>query len=124
MKQVTIHNLAESTAQEVYDFICAHLEKQDRQSHVHSACRNRVIDEDGTILKCAAGCLIPDEDYMKLVAKEGNWRHMCDINNFSTCHYSLIEDLQNYHDNCFGEHNHLVEIAKRYNLTPYKSAQC
>src|ERR1700690_1772536 len=45
--------------QELFDTVVAHLRQQNAQSLKHGACAYR--GDDGK--KCAAGCLIPDEEY-------------------------------------------------------------
>lgn len=60
MKTITIDNLAESTTEEVFEYIRNHLLTQNRISaDIDGACVYK--NEQG--LKCAAGCLIPDEKY-------------------------------------------------------------
>lgn len=99
MKKVTIHTLHENTAQEVFDFITNHLLIQNKKA---GSIINRnadgfeclYLDPDGN--KCAAGCLIPKEDYKK--AFEGaNWR-TCSVLLGTEDHFSLINSLQHIHD--------------------------
>lgn len=47
------------TKQETFDTVIAHLRKQGKQSREGSRCKYR--GPNG--LKCAVGCLIPDEQY-------------------------------------------------------------
>lgn len=55
------------TNQETFDIVARALIKQGRPAfdnlRTGGACRYRFALEDGTILKCAAGHLIPDEKY-------------------------------------------------------------
>lgn len=47
------------TKQEIYDTVCAHLAQQKRRAFENGSCRYRTSDG----LKCAIGCLIPDDLY-------------------------------------------------------------
>jgi hypothetical protein len=49
--------------QEIFDKVATHLFAQGERAHVSGSCRYRT--EDG--LKCAVGCLIPDEMYSDLM---------------------------------------------------------
>lgn len=54
------------TNQELFDTVAAHLLRQGRRAITADGynCRYRTEpDEDGVVLKCAIGCLIPDELY-------------------------------------------------------------
>lgn len=53
--------MAQMTAQEIFDKVATHLLKQGRKAEAttNGSCKYRT--DDG--LKCAAGCLIPDEEY-------------------------------------------------------------
>lgn len=93
IKHVDIHNLADCTEQEVFDFIANHLLTQNRQSvNENGRCLYRYEN-----LKCAAGCLIPDSDYS--FGLEGtDWRGVRDRLSLSFAHSLLILSLQNLHD--------------------------
>jgi hypothetical protein len=80
--------------QEIFDKVAAHLLAQKQKStDAFGMCSYRGDDE----LMCAAGCLIPDEEYSyKLEGK--TW-----INLVCSCHASgtneiLVSALQNLHD--------------------------
>ncbi len=55
------------TAQTLFDIVVAALRAQGRQSGVMQSngfsCRYRAPQPDGTVLKCAAGHILPDELY-------------------------------------------------------------
>lgn len=58
------------TNQEVFDRVATHLLKQGRKalappsrSFEAPKCMYRLECEDGTVLRCAVGCLIPDDRY-------------------------------------------------------------
>lgn len=102
MKQVTIHNLAESTQQEVFDYIAHHMLTQGKKAYndYTDSCCYRIVINDGEVLKCAAGCLIPDEDYdPKIEGKK--WRSLpLKFREFKSCthHEEMISLLQSAHD--------------------------
>lgn len=124
-KVISIDNLAEATAQEVFDFIAAHLLKQDRKAGVaidnNFTCKYR--DESGA--KCAAGCLIPDDKYT-VSMEERPWHGsffgklgITDAFEFSKNHSELISSLQSLHDNenVDSWKANLSVVAEYYNLS-------
>ena len=63
---ITLKTVPQATAQEVFDQITQHLLKQGKRSVSSTgACRYRTENSEG-VLKCAAGCLIADEEYDRL----------------------------------------------------------
>jgi hypothetical protein len=114
--------------QQTYDTVLAHLLAQGKRASTDSGCKYRTSDG----LKCAAGCLIPDEQYQP--AMEG-----CLIRSYghltrgpaSDClarlghDLPLVADLQWLHDKFFGVGNNerfwtqAHEIAVAHGLTPY-----
>lgn len=115
---ITLATLATATAQQVFDHVAAHLLAQNTQSRIaNGACAYR--GEGG--LKCAAGCLISDEEYSNgnFERKEGRrWTQLLDGADVPQAHYRLINDLQGVHDsydpeawarqlNIVARHNHL-----------------
>lgn len=133
MKTITVHNLKESTAQEVFDFIANHLLTQNEQSVVRSdidhpreipmnGCLYR-MEKEGRILKCAAGCLIPDEDYSPEF--EGRFVWSTIVRKYFTdsdYHTTLISDLQRLHDGFPVSYwpEKLTKLALEHNLKPYE----
>lgn len=62
------------TRQEIFNKVARHLLTQGRAAMVDSvACRYRMELEDGCVLKCAVGCLIPDEDYSESMEGRTLW---------------------------------------------------
>lgn len=96
------------TAQEIFDKVFEHLVSQGRRSvrDMSHFCQYRLVLDSGEVLKCAVGCLIPDElydpdmegltvtqlfrDYPQIMQKAG-------IDNF----LELLKRLQSVHDGCF-----------------------
>lgn len=90
---VTVQSLPTSSSQEVFDTIAAHLLKQLEVAQEGGLCRYRT--EDG--LKCAAGCLIPDDLYNDRI--EGNsWGAVLELKDWPKDHDTLIISLQGIHD--------------------------
>lgn len=97
MKIVSLHNLEESTQQEVFDFVVTHLLTQNERATEGNGCGYRVKKED-RVLMCAAGCLIPDDVYtpkMEGLTWSGLYEHKL-IN--IKAHKDFISVLQNVHD--------------------------
>ncbi len=95
MKTITIDNLAESTTEEVFEYIRNHLLTQNRISaDIDGACVYK--NEQG--LKCAAGCLIPDEKYHPPKIEDTKWRKLVDIGYVPEAHVELIQEMQHIHD--------------------------
>lgn len=82
------------TNQEIFDTVVTHLRKQGCKAQSGMLCRYRTA----TNLKCAAGCLIPDEDY------DGCFEHklVTDLDyflkRFTSEQIDLICRLQHIHD--------------------------
>lgn len=99
---ITLKTLPLATAQEVFDQVAQHLLTQNRKSlkqdnaTVTAKCSYR---GDGG-LKCAAGCLIADDEYKEEMDERGGmtWGVMCEVNIAPSDHKSLIGDLQTAHD--------------------------
>jgi len=122
MKVITIHNYQEATKQEIFDFVANHLLTQNEKcTTIFGHCKYRV-EKDNKVLKCAAGCLIPDEDYN--VNFEGaNWeKYPSHISNLPFVKDSendkLIRTLQIIHDSygVFQWEDSLIELARKENL--------
>ena len=59
---ISLANLNQATPQEVFDQVSQHLLKQNKQSTRYEKLRNFCAYRSGN-LKCAAGCLIDDDEY-------------------------------------------------------------
>lgn len=117
MKVITLKTLSQATEQEVFDQVAAHLLTQGEVSASSVACRYR----GPRGLKCAAGCLISDDEY-KPEMDEGfigtSWRHLIEEGVVSDSHARLISDLQGCHDSLKPSlwPAYLKEIAQEYGL--------
>ena len=94
---ITLKTLPQATAQEVFDQITQHLLKQGKAARSGTgACRYRV-ETQGEILKCAAGCLIADDEYNSKFEGE-SWRKLASLQAVPSYHEDLITSLQKMHD--------------------------
>lgn len=113
-----LFNLPE-TAQEIYDIVAAHMLKQNEKSTYYNnnsninSCAYRGIDG----LKCAAGCLIPEEIY-KSDFEGISWTSLIHSHDFPQDHRKLIENLQHIHDSFSVDrwHSGLIDLAQMYSL--------
>ena len=98
-KTITIHNLSTFTSQEVFSFIAEHLLRQGEQSMDGEVCK--YLDNQGR--KCAAGCLIPSEDYTPHM-ETLIWTKLVDKGLVPEDHSELIRSMQSIHDCNLPEH--------------------
>lgn len=109
------------TPQEVFDKVVTHLRKQGRSSR-NGKCLYRYGD-----LKCAAGCLIEDEEYRPFMDGDsdtsiGRILHHPDtpvsMRERLAPHLELISSLQNLHDNrgVPDWENELSDVARDFDL--------
>lgn len=92
---ITVRNLHQYSEQEVFDYVVNHLLTQNKQARLadDSDCAYRT--EDG--LKCAVGCLIPDDLY-KPEFERRSYRALIVSEQFDPTHQELISRLQMLHD--------------------------
>lgn len=111
---ITLKTLEQATEQEVFDQVCNHLMEQDVASiNDSSTCLYR----HGT-LKCAAGCLISDEEYHPDM-EDNAWMGLVKDGHVPTDkHKGLIDSLQGVHDDsCVDEWPEMLEdVADHYGL--------
>lgn len=105
---ITLATLKEATKQQIFDQVSAHLLKQNQQCKtlVDDQCAYRGGESGG--LKCAAGCLIADEEYKPDMDRAGyvnNVSYGSDWNGLvkrglvpEHLHSNFIMELQNVHD--------------------------
>ena len=100
---ITLKTLPQATAQEVFDQVTNHLLTQNEQSKQigGTMClyRGRSEEDDSIVLKCAAGCLIGDDEYLPVF--EGlSWKDVIKDNSATVPaeHSELIGSLQRVHD--------------------------
>lgn len=92
---ITLATLPQATAQEVYNHVARHLLTQkERSTNCGAACMYR----GNFNLKCAAGCLISDDEYSPDMEDTG-WQALIREKVVPRKHGALIQELQNIHDN-------------------------
>lgn len=101
---ITLKSLPQATAQEVFDYVVGHLRKQGQRAYDEGkGCRYRMEIAGGNALKCAAGCLIGDDEYSP-VFEEKLWGSLVDKKLVPDVHVALIEQLQDVHDGYESHH--------------------
>lgn len=104
-QKATIHNLDTISEPALLYTILSHLKKQNERclSLDEGGCVFRMEKEDGRILKCAAGVLIPDYN-KNILFKDSNllnqigWLSFLKAVDASEKHSALIQRLQSFHD--------------------------
>lgn len=99
---ITLKTLPQASAQEVFDQVAKHLLTQMKKSEddIRGVCQYR--NKNG--LKCAAGCLIGDDEYDPQFDEIGNelidtaWSSLIEAGLVPSDHSELIADLQQVHD--------------------------
>lgn len=120
---ITLKNLEQATEQQIFDQVAVHLLTQNEVSqqtstgHGFSYCNYR--NPKG--LKCAAGCLIADDEYLAEMdnGKDTSWLDLATKRNLvPTAHAEFIRDLQIIHDTSLASHwfDQLSEFAKAHDL--------
>lgn len=117
---ITLKTLPEATEQEVFDQVAEHLLKQNEQSFRGSICAYR--GEHG--LKCAAGCLIADDEYSEEWDDEEwdecgiNWSELVNKGLASPAHATLVSKLQAVHDGYSQDYwkSQLAKVADYFKL--------
>lgn len=113
---VTLKTLPKTTAQEVFDQVVSHLRNQGKQ------CKS---NDDGCVyrndkgLKCAAGCLIGDDEYYDQFdypqSGDTTWKSLVREGLVPCTHIELISNLQDIHDHF--EPNEWEEKFKKLAMT-------
>lgn len=112
------------TPQEIYDTVSKHLLKQNTQSRISDNTEGMCAYKSDDGLKCAAGCLIPDELYDPRIETHGieyvfaHWPEVAA--HIGPENLKLVERLQEMHDNLDPEDwpVELNYVATVYGLTP------
>ena len=100
-KVITLATLAQATSQEVFNQVAKHMltQMQKSRSDTGGPCLYRYGE-----LKCAAGCLMSDEEYgpdMESFSDSGyggSWRNLIAANVVPDAHSGLVIRLQEVHD--------------------------
>lgn len=90
---ITLATLANSTKQEVFEQVKQHLLAQNKRAiNDRNTCQYKIGE-----LKCAAGCLISDDEYTPEF-ENNSWRVLQYRNLVPETHSRLIQQLQKIHD--------------------------
>ena len=119
---VTLKNLHEATAQQVFTQVATHLLTQKHRSVIYTLDNGeRCAYKGNNGLMCAAGCLIADDEYQPAMdAGNVNWYGLRREGYVGTdSHTDLISDLQYVHDkiDTKGWEKELTKVAKSHRLT-------
>lgn len=111
---ITLKTLEKATAQEVFDHIAEHLLTQREKCTDNNVC----VYSNFKGLKCAAGCLISNDEY-NLKFEGYSWVALVQNNAVPSTHTYLIRELQYMHDEYDPEEwiDSLSEIASQNNLS-------
>lgn len=113
---ITLSTLKDATEQEIFDQVSTHLLTQGKKSVKSGSCAYR--GSGG--LKCAAGCLISDDEYDE--SFEGTIFGYVEMESLvkgvSGKSLDLIQQLQSTHDsyNAKTWKDRLIDIAEEHNL--------
>lgn len=111
---ITLKTLPQATAQEVFNQVVNHLRAQGCKSMHAGLCVYRA--EGG--LKCAAGCLMSDEEAAQ-VENSIDWYVLKTRGQVPEDHFSLISALQDAHDfvNPTSWEEKFQELAAKFEVT-------
>lgn len=115
---ITLKTLEDATEQEVFNQVANHLLTQNEKStNTTGVCLYKSVI-NGKTLKCAAGCLIGDDEYLSEF-ENNKWIHLGYEGLVPKYHLNLIRDLQCIHDNYNPNewYLRLKYLAIKYNLT-------
>lgn len=116
--QITLANLGQATEQQVFDQVKNHLFQQNERSGNENGCYYR-LEKNGKTLKCAAGCLMTDEEINeKNIRLKSSWNSLVAEDKVPPAHKKLISRLQSIHDNYLPNEweDTLREFAKSFGL--------
>jgi len=115
MEIITLKNLEEATKEQVFNQVAKHLLQQQKKSLSKDGSTCFYRGADG--LKCAAGSLIGDEEYDKVMEGK-SWVGLVSEGLVPSKHVDLIIYLQGLHDddNVEGWKNGLAKVAKEFEI--------
>lgn len=114
---ITLKTLPQATAQEVFDQVTRHLLKQGKAARSGTGAYRYRVETQGEILKCAAGCLIADDEYSSKFESK-SWNTLIIRQLVPNTHEHLITSLQKMHDTCLVNEwpERLRQLAEDYGL--------
>ena len=114
---ITLETLPQATAQEVFDQITQHLLHLGKKAlSFAGSYRYRTENSEG-VLKCAAGCLIADDEYNRMFEYVA-WNDLVNDGKVPSDHCQLIRDFQILHDGVIPEAwpSSFKDVAAKYGL--------
>lgn len=115
--QITLKNLAEATKQQIFDQVAEHLLTQNERSVQESGYCNYRGPRG---LKCAAGCLIADDEYDPIMdnGTDSSWADLATKGTVPREHTMFIRELQVIHDTAEVSrwYDHLKMFARQAGL--------
>ena len=99
---ITLATLRQATEQEIFDQVVGHLLKQNAQC-VEAICGVKNVNDScvywdkETGMKCAAGCLIAEDEYDWSLEKN-DWQALATQGMVPLFHAEFIQKLQSIHD--------------------------
>lgn len=96
---ITLKTLPQATKQEVFEQVATHLLTQKAKSLKNeNTVREICMYRNPNGLKCAAGCLIADDEYFGEDFENNRWSHLARNDKVPMVHVELIQHLQSIHD--------------------------
>jgi hypothetical protein len=115
----TEFDLLTATRQEIFSRVERHLLTQRQKSRdTLGNCVYRTQDDEGNLLMCAAGCLIPENKYHAGIEHKG-WSLAAHRLGLNSPHDGMIKELQRLHDHVLPDlwEEELLLFAERHHLT-------
>lgn len=118
---ITLKTLRNATKQQVFDQVTTHLLTQKKKSRFSDGTCAYRSTRNGDSLKCAAGCLISDEEFASLKLKRYNseqWTFLVAEKIAPKKHSNLINALQEVHDDTDVKewYEYLGDVAREFKL--------
>lgn len=103
---ITLETLSKATAQQVFDQVVQHMLRQGEPAISDSGTCSYRYDTGDRVLKCAAGCLIADSEYLEKFddACDSSWSSLVKEGLVPNTHVKLITELQYIHDRTLPEY--------------------
>ena len=99
---ITLATLAQATEQQVFDQVVKHLLAQGVRSKKGDFTENVCMYRGPAGLKCAAGCLIGDDEYTEAMDNNHagtSWDGLMSRGEVPKEHGTMIQNMQTIHDN-------------------------
>jgi hypothetical protein len=115
---ITLKTLPQATEQEIFDQVVTHLITQGKTSMNK---KGNCVYRSPEGLKCAAGCLIADDEYLPIMDSGclgTSWTNLVADSIVPPNHADFIRELQIIHDKNQPEHTeaYLIAFANEHNL--------